>query len=240
VDLAGGVPDTFTGARAISVNLPGSCWVAGRIVYSTDEFDDRDEIYLVDAAGGTPQRVTDRPGFAAFEPSLSPDGAWVVFESHVLDVEGDGALFKVRSDGSELTMLTDGSTDDRQPNWSPAGDRILFQSHLRVPGNIDIYTMDVDGGGVQRVTDSSAEDTDASFSPDGTRIVYSSNEGDLPNANLFVISTAGGAPVRASISEGYDGAPSWSPDGRWLAFESSAGDPDGSAGTELWIVPAPI
>lgn len=188
MSLAGGGVSPLSPPGAVSVNLPGAYWHADRgIVFSTDEFDDRDEIYLMQPDGSGLVQLTDRPGFVAFEPSLAPSGDRVVFESHVEDTDDSGALFKVRTDGSELVQLTDGTGDDRQPNWSPDGSRIVFQSHGRIPGNIDLFTMDPDGGAITNVTNSPFEDTDASFSPDGQQIVYSSDEGELELANLFVI-----------------------------------------------------
>ena len=241
VPIDGGALSVLTDPDATSVNLPGACHAAGsdRIVFSSDLGGDHDEIYLLALGGGAPEQVTARSDAMAFEPSLSPDGGWIVFESHPLDVEDQGALYKVRVNGSELTQLSDGSGDDRQPNWSPDGTTILFQSHQRVSGNIDIFVMDVDGGSIRNVTDSIYDDTDASFSPDGSQIVYSSNEGDLELASLFVIAVEGGPPTRVTVSAAYDGAPSWSHDGGLIAFESAFDDPDGSAGTAIYLIDAP-
>jgi len=237
VATTGGTAHAITPASAVSVNLPGSCWRADRITYSSDPFDD--EIYTNNAAGTDARRVTNRASSVGYEPAYSPDGAWIVFESHPLDVEDHGAIYKVRADGTQLTPLTDGSGDDRQPNWSPAGDLILFQSHARTTGDIDLWVMNSNGTGIRNVTHSpQSEDTDASFSPDGTRIVYSSNYGGLDHANLFVIGVAGGTPTRVTTANGYDGAPTWSPDGSTIAFESSPTDPDGTQ-TEIWAIDAP-
>jgi TolB protein len=236
IDPAGGAPEVVSATGAESVNLPGSCWSRGGSITFSSDVNGHDEIFLA-APGQAPVQVTHRSGHVAYEPSLSPDERWVVFESHVEDVEDGGSIWKVRTDGTGLTRLTSGTGDDRQPNWSPAGDRILFQS-LR-SGNWDIWTMDPDGGSLLSVTDASAQDTDASWSPDGASIVYSSDQGGLDNATLFVISKDGGSPRRVTTRRGYAGAPSWSPDGRLIAFETSPGDPDGSSGTSISIVAAP-
>jgi TolB protein len=242
VSVVGGAPVVLTEAQgAESVNLPGSCWnpTTGRVTFSTTAYDDRDEIYTSNVDGTGMLRATNRPGFVAYEPSLSPDGEWIVFESHVEDTESNGALFKVRVDGTELTQLTDGTGDDRQPNWSPSGDRILFQSHKRSGNTIDLYTMDPNGGSITNVTQSPSQDTDASFSPDGQWILYSSDREEAHLANLFVIPVDGGTPIRITSGNTYDGAPSWSNDGKYIAYEQSDGDPDGSAGTRIMLVEVP-
>jgi len=158
--------------------------------------------------------------------------------------------WKVRADGSGLTPLTgssplravgtEGGDDDRQPNWSPAGDRILFQRRTLPDGQWDIYTITPDSSDLQNVTDSpEADETDASWSPGGTSIVYSSDNGDLPVPNLFAIPTDGGQPVRATFSEAHeDGAPSWSPDGQWIALESHEGTGEDSP-SALWRIAVP-
>jgi TolB protein len=221
-----------TGAE--SVNLPGASWgKSGRITFSSD-LNGHDEVFVA-SPGGKAEQITHRAGKVAFEPSFSPDEKWIVFESHAENDDGHGTIWKVRVDGGDLMQLTHGA-DDREPNWSPAGDRILFQSNRG--GSTNIWTIDVNGGSLTNVTKSKSEDTDASWSPDGSMIVYSSDRGGLENGTLFVIPKDGGDPVRVTDYKGYAGAPSWSPDGRFIAFESSAGDPDSSS-TKIRIVKAP-
>ena len=174
----------------------------------------------------------------AYEPSLSPDGQWLVFESHVLDVEDNGVLTLYKIDGTQpYQTLTDPTEDCRQPNWSPVGDKILYQKFA--DGQWDIWTMNTDGTNHAKITSGVGDKTDASFSPDGQWIVYSSGELRPEHANLFVISASGGESAQITFFDGYDGAPSWSPDGGRIAFESFPGDPDGSSGTTLWVIDVP-
>lgn len=224
-----------------NINLPGSVWnqSTGKIVFSSTR-DPHDEIYIIDENGnpGDEIRITERSERVAYEPSFSPDGQWIVFESHMIDIENDGIITKYKIDGSEqFDQLTDASEDCRQPNWSPAGDLILYQRYTA--GQWDIWIMDTDGSNQTQITSGTGDKTDASFSPDGQWIVYSSDQGGLEFANLFAVPVTGGSSTRISFFDGYDGAPSWSPDGERIAFESYPGDPDESAGTSVWIIDVP-
>lgn len=236
VAAGGGMPRRLTDLEAQSVNLPGACWSrAGRIVFVSDT-EDRDEVWVADPGDGL-RRLTDRPGLVAFEAALSPDGLRIVLESHPEGVDGRASLWTMRLDGTGLTQLTDGSGDDRQPNWSPRGDLIVFQSQRA--GSWDLWLMAPNGGGPRRLTTTDAEDTDASFSPDGRFVVYSSDQGG-DFGDLHVIAVDGGEPLRVRHGPGYAGAPAWSPDGRWIAFETApVDDPDGTSGTTLAIIAAP-
>lgn len=224
-----------------NVSLPGSSWnpLTKKIVFSSSR-EPHDEIYLVDDYGssGDGVKITDRTNMVAYEPSLSPDGQWIVFESHELDVEDNGTIVKYKIDGTiPYQNLTSPDEDYRQPNWSPTGDKILYQKFS--DEQWDIWIMNSDGTNHQKVTSGAGDKTDASFSPDGQWIVYSSNQFGLEFANLFITSVSEDNAIRLTHYEGYDGAPSWSSDGKKIAFESCPGDPDNSSGTTLWIIDVP-
>ena len=241
VDLIDNNIKTLISDGSGNVNLPGSSWNAARktIIFSSTRVP-HDEIYIINDTGtpGSEHRVTSRQTEAAFEPSFSPDGLWIVFESHPLDVEGEGKIVKYKIDGTGSYQDLTGSGDDcRQPNWSPNGDLILYQKF--VGGQWDIWVMDVNGNNHNKITKGEGDKTDGSFSPNGEWLVYSSDEAGIDLANLFIIKISVGNPIRITNYSGYDGAPSWSPDDQKIAFESSATDPDGSAGTTIWTITVP-
>ncbi|MFJ6378919.1 TolB family protein [Kitasatospora sp. NPDC092039] len=250
--LDGGAPRTvLEDPDRTAVNLPGSSWnaAADAFVFATDRESGHDEVWLM-RPGGVPERVTSHADGSGYsEPSFSPDGEWIVFqrsrEPEHAAARGDTAeqdsLWKVRRGGGAPVLLVDGrgtGSDNRQPNWSPTGDRIVFQRRSAGGEDWSLWTVDADGGGLRRVVDSPGEHTDPSWSPDGRYLVFSSTLGDLPNAQVFVVDAAGGTPVRVTRDDtAYDGAPSWSPDGRWIAFESAPGGEAGPAA--LWLIRAP-
>lgn len=221
-----------------NINLPGASWNArtGQIVFSSTR-DPHDEIFIIDAESALDGevRITYREELAAYEASISPDGEWIVFESHRLDVEGNGVIMSYKVDGTEpYRMLTDINDDCRQPNWSPMGDLIVYQSLSE--GQWDIWVMNAEGTEHRKITGGAGDKTDASFSPDGEWVVYSYQEPEQDGANLYIIPASGGGPIRVTRFEGFDGAASWSPEGDRIVFESYAGDPDGSKGTTIWMI----
>ncbi|MCD6497502.1 MAG: PD40 domain-containing protein [Deltaproteobacteria bacterium] len=221
-----------------NVNLPGSAWngATASIVFSSDRAP-HDEIYLIAATGTTGDeiRITDRADKQSYEPTLSPDGQWVVFESHDIDVEGHGVITKYKIDGtSGYVDLTDSNDDCRQPNWSASGDKILYQK--QDGGHWAIWVMDIDGQNKTMVTPSDENATDAAFSPDGQWIFYSSENDSVELANVYQVAVSGGASTRITQFRGYDGASSISPDSREIVFESTPGDPDTSKGSSLWLM----
>ncbi len=235
-----------------AVNLPGSSWHPSAGVAFASDRAGRDEVWVLPPGGHRPTRVTEHRGDTGYlEPSFSPDGSWIVFQESVEkenaaresddDPSALGSLWKVRRDGSDPTRLLDGPatrTDNRQPNWSPKGDRLVFQRRAADSEDWALYVMNADGTGLRRLTDGPGEHTDPSWSPDGRSVVFSSTAGGLDTPQIFVIPADGGRPTRVTRSGGgYDGAPSWSPDGRWIAFEARSGDEDRP--TSLWRIPVP-
>ena len=191
------------------------------------------EIYVMDADGVNPRRLTNNSD-GDWDPSWSPDGKRIVFcsdrDGHPHRIPGwfTSEIYVMDADGGNQQNLTNHPSDDRSPSWSPDGTRIAFQSYRDNDRNhnIEIYVMAADGSNLQRLTNNLIEDEDPSWSPDGERIVFSSaREGHVEDkfgitSEIYVMDADGGNQRRLTENRNNDWDPVWSPDGKRIAFMS--------------------
>ncbi|HEX8147969.1 MAG TPA: LpqB family beta-propeller domain-containing protein [Pyrinomonadaceae bacterium] len=158
---------------------------------------------------------------------LSPNGK-VVFQS---TQGGDGFtndVYVMDADGRHQTRLTDSTSDDSAPVWSPQGDQIAFVSDRR--GAFEIFLMNADGSNQRPLRDAApVVGFDFVWSPDGTRLAYPSG-GDV--YVVEVVAPGGGDSTAApsNISTGkpagsLDIEPSWAPGGGRLVIRNATNCP---------------
>ncbi len=136
--------------------------------------------------------------------------------------KGDGPwqVWVMTSDGKERFPITDGTTDDSAPAWSPDGNELLFVS--RRDGNREIYRISLDaalaGQPPTNLTRHRADDWTPSWSPDGQFIAFSSmRDGDW---DIYVMRADGSEVVQLTDDPAPDISPDWSPDGQRIVFAS--------------------
>ncbi|MBI3241142.1 MAG: PD40 domain-containing protein [Chloroflexi bacterium] len=180
---------------------------------------------------GLPTPVIAEPSFPviAITPTVGPSPTP---PSNPFDVGGT-IVMALRRDGHtnlwalvpgrpNLTRLTAGAWDDRDPAWSPDGKKLAFAS--RREGSWDLYLLDIESGALSHLTDDIGFEANPSWSPDGAYIVYEGYAND--NFDLYFVGVGGGAPVRITHDPAADFAPAWSPRGRSIVFVSyRAGGP---------------
>jgi TolB protein len=161
----------------------------------------------------------------------------VVIGEHVVQSRLYELPWQGQAEGKPMTALTGGLARDRQPAYSPDGDRVIFSSNRS--GNLDLWAVDRRSGALHQLTDDPANDLDPAFTPDGKRVLWTSDRGGNPEIWL---AAADGSGARQVTRDGLDAEnPTMTADGEWIVYASTNNDklgvwkirPDGSDATHL-------
>lgn len=198
---------TTTAAAALAAN--------GKIAFASYR-DGNPEIYVMNADGSAPTRLTNDPS-RDDAPTWSPDGTRIAFVSNR---DGLSGIYVMRPDGSGITKVTGNAGGTIA--WSPDGARIAFTCD--VGGDGEICVVNVDGTGRRSVTNTPSLDLHPTWSPDGARIAFWDLGSSYPvptDSGIFVVNVDGTGRTRLTDGLGSNRAPAWSPDGTRIAFSSS-------------------
>jgi Tol biopolymer transport system component len=131
--------------------------------------------------------------------SWSPDGRRFVFQR--IDTSTDperSAVFTIGIDGKGLRQVTPWKLDANDPDWSPDGSLIVFNSPAESGGDQNIYTIGTDGTGLTKLTSGLSTYPDGgqatfhpSWSPGGTRILFTHAPSTGGFGDLFVMNRDG-------------------------------------------------
>jgi len=211
--------DESRARQILKTNLPDTvAWTPDdKVVYAsrTGEFWD---IWISNADGSNAKQLT-ADGFIDHEPSVSPDGRYVVFQSNR---SGARNIWRTDADGN-LKQLTDGNYVDSNPVCSADGRSVIFVSQRS--GTASLWKVSIEGGAPVRLTEHPAQLP--SISPDGKLISYFYFDEQANNQpKLSIISFDGGNPVKTmDLPRSVQPiAFSWLPDGRSVAYlDNSSG-----------------
>jgi TolB protein len=205
-------------------------------------------IYIADADGGHERQLIDSAELDV-NPSLSPDGRWVIFSSRR---NGSADLYRIGIDGSRLERLTDHAAYDDQAAFSPNGKQVVFVSSRA--GQADIWLLDLRSRTLRNLTDHPGGDYRPAWSPDGKWIAFTSDR-DSPGAlaatprstgrpfspdqktQIYVMRVDGTGLRRLTSGEASVGGASWSPRGESVAFYEASATDWRSMGTDFNPLP---
>ena len=191
-------------------------------------------LYIYDLENNQLEFIADQVGNYF---SWAPDGLRLAYQ-HVYSHETESGyqdIFIVNADGTNARNLTNHSSNNFNPMWSPSGDSILFLSDRNYVTFVDsfettLYVVDPDGLNLRALVD--VLSAEFSWSPDGQQVVFSSNR-EKPATDVYVINMDGSDLQNLSNTQRYESDPTWSPDGKLIVFAYGC---ESEQGCELRLV----
>lgn len=211
--------DETRARQILKTNLPDTvAWAPdGKVVYASRTGENWD-IWMSNADGSGAKQLT-ADAFIDHEPSVSPDGRYVVFQSNR---SGARNIWRIDADAN-LKQLTEGNYVDSNPVCSADGRSVIFASQRS--GTTTLWKVSIEGGSPVQLTEHPAQLP--AISPDGKLISYFYFDEQRNNQpRLSIIPFDGGEPVKTielprSVQPIAFG---WLPDGRSVAYlDNSSG-----------------
>jgi Tol biopolymer transport system component len=226
----------------------------GKIAFTTSQYDGNENVYSIAPNGAGLTRLTADPGFDD-DAAWSPNGRRIAFASNRAHpqqaCEGispacDYDIYVMNAYGTNVTRLTHFAGSDREPQWSPDGQRIVFassrdQSLASGPYNSDVFVMNADGRGLARITADPGVDTQPAWSPDGSAIAFFRGECEFNcPVHIFKVAPNGSGESQLTTESARDRKPDWAPNGSKIVFQREdfanafwTMNPDGSGQTRI-------
>jgi Tol biopolymer transport system component len=194
-------------------------------------------IWLVSPSGELRQLTSD---IHDDYPAIAPDGSLVAFDRYDPS-DGHADIYTIKPDGSGLTLVAGGKTQNRSPAFSPDGTTIAYWCGLPQPANgavpfgawcgptaggtfamSGLMLMTRDGGGKRMIARYIGREP--AWSPDGARIVLADATGEARTTQIYVVHSDGrdlsGSQPVSGPSDPPGFAPNFSSDGGSILFGS--------------------
>jgi Tol biopolymer transport system component len=192
-------------------------------------------VWRMPAFGGGGARRIHQVGEGSESITISPRTNRLVYAKEIHDsniwrldlaqVSGAGV-----SSEPALSRVIASTYGDSQPEYSPDGKHIAFQSDRS--GDVEIWIANSDGSSSRQLTRLRAQISGyPRWSPDGKYIVFHSRPSGY--ANLYIANVQTGSYRALTTGTANNSAPSWSHDGKWIYFVSEP-----HAETQIWRIPA--
>lgn len=139
------------------------------------------------------------------------------------DAEQEPGLYRVDPATGEAELLLSAAGEPREPERSPEGSALVYQSTGR-RGIPQIFVLE--DGEARKLTHLPGGAAEPTWSPDGSLIAFAGamNEGD--DTDIFAMETDGHGVRLLARTNRYDRRPDWSPDGTQVVFDTYG---------EIWV-----
>ena len=193
---------------AVSGNNQSPAWSADgtKLAFSSSRSGDP-EIWVCDAGGGNPHKVTSFRGpdvAPTWNPKTNAQLAWVSGRT------GLPQIYIMDQDGANVQRITDGGYAV-SPSWSPNGQLLVFSWNRKYgpgdPGGVDIHVIDIASKNYIQVTHESGSNDFPSWAPDGRHIVF---ERTINHHSEIWTMLADGTQQRQLTHSGNNFMPNWS------------------------------
>ncbi len=196
-------------------------------------------------------------------PSISPDGASVVYTVTTKDLENNRSetqLWLMPSVGGAPKPMTAKGSSIWSPSWSPDGKYLTFMAGSKSQGS-QVFTMDMQVGQRVQITNIENGVEDYKWSPDGKKLLLTISDkieekSDGPwvidqlifkqdyvgylnpqRSHLYVHDLESEKIIQITDGDYDDYGAVWSPDGTMIAFTSNRTEaPDRNYNSDIWLV----
>src|SRR5215472_7946247 len=152
------------------------------------------------------------------------------------NLSGHSNVYTINPDGTALRQLTHVGAAQAAgaPDWSPGGDKIIYESNQT--GDYRIWVMNADGSGQQQLTnDPGFADLEPAWSPNGSHIVFSRCDdhlGFIVSCDVQVMNAAGTGMRRLAGGHWTYVRAEYSPDGKRIVVAADRG----GFQSALWVM----
>jgi len=143
------------------------------------------ELYIMDADGGNPRRLTDSPGYDG-GPFFSADGQRICWRRFSPD-GSTAEIWTTDIDGSNAKQITRLGAMSWAPYFHPSGEYLIFTTNLLGFSNFELFMVDAAGRHEPvRVTNTDGFDGLPVFHPDGKQLAWTSNRTADGTSQIFL------------------------------------------------------
>jgi Tol biopolymer transport system component len=140
----------------------------------------------------------------------SPDGRLIAVTllNTTTKPRNASAIHLLDSQGHDVRQLTPLRLNAGNPDWSPDGKRIVFNSSFEGQGKVELYTVRPDGRGLRRLRrERKSYSFDPVWSPGGGRIAFVHGAGPIPH--IWTVRADGAKMRQETHGPLPDFAPDW-------------------------------